>query len=312
MRPPVTAVRHPTVRPAVARLPTSPGVYRFRDARGAVLYIGRATDLRHRVASYWSDLGDRRHLERMVSRIERIEAVACDSLHEAAWLERNLLERARPRWNRMVGVEVPVYIRLDEGSHAPGLTLVHLVEAARGVRHYGPYLGGNRLRDALSGLHRILPLAYTGTGMTGAERDMGRVRGVAASDRGWIADALCALLERHPDATARARAAMAELRDTAAAEDAFERAARIQAEADAIEWITSPQRVTDETVADLDAYGWAGDLLVHYAVRDGRLQQWSQRSSSQADAQHLVGQTPDDWIPFARRNAELAAALALP
>src|SRR6185369_9025794 len=80
-------------RIAIARLPTAPGVYRFRDRDGRVLYIGRASELRSRVASYWSDLADRAHLAAMVRRIQRIDAVACDSAHEAAWLERNLLEQ---------------------------------------------------------------------------------------------------------------------------------------------------------------------------------------------------------------------------
>jgi hypothetical protein len=62
--------------PAVARLPCEPGVYRFRDARGQVLYVGRASTLRSRVASYWSDLRDRRHLAPMAA---RVEAVACGS-----------------------------------------------------------------------------------------------------------------------------------------------------------------------------------------------------------------------------------------
>jgi excinuclease ABC subunit C len=84
--------------PSVARLPAEPGVYRFRDGNGRVLYVGRAVRLRRRVASYWSDLRDRRHLAPMVARIARVEAVSCDSEHEAAWLERNLLERRMPRW----------------------------------------------------------------------------------------------------------------------------------------------------------------------------------------------------------------------
>ena len=81
---------------AIAALPVAPGVYRFRDARGRVLYIGRATSLRNRVASYWSDLCDRGHLVPMVARVARVEAVACDSSHKAAWLERNLLETSMP------------------------------------------------------------------------------------------------------------------------------------------------------------------------------------------------------------------------
>ena len=84
------------MRDRLARLPTSPGVYRFRDADDRVLYIGRATSLRGRVGSYWSDLRERDHLAPMVARIERIEAVVTDSVHEAAWLERNLLEAALP------------------------------------------------------------------------------------------------------------------------------------------------------------------------------------------------------------------------
>jgi GIY-YIG catalytic domain len=88
---------------AIAGLPVASGVYRFRDARGGVLYVGRATALRNRVASYWSDLRERGHLAPMVARVTRIEAVTCDSPHEAALLERNLLEASLPPWNRTPG-----------------------------------------------------------------------------------------------------------------------------------------------------------------------------------------------------------------
>jgi hypothetical protein len=71
------------LRAVVRRLPAAPGVYRFRDARGRVLYIGRATALRQRVGSYWTDLSDRRHLIRMVPQIVRIEGpVTAVRLHD--------------------------------------------------------------------------------------------------------------------------------------------------------------------------------------------------------------------------------------
>ena len=89
-----------SAREQAALLPLAPGVYRFRDGAGKVLYLGRATSLRHRVASYWGDLRDRAHLTPMVARVARVEAVACDSVHEAAWLERNLLLARKPPWNR--------------------------------------------------------------------------------------------------------------------------------------------------------------------------------------------------------------------
>jgi excinuclease ABC subunit C len=80
-----------TVFAVAGRLPRAPGVYRFRDAAGHVLYTGRATKLRRRVASYWSDLRDRGHLAPMVTRVTGIEAVACDSGHEAALHASRLL-----------------------------------------------------------------------------------------------------------------------------------------------------------------------------------------------------------------------------
>ncbi|MFC7757955.1 nucleotide excision repair endonuclease [Catellatospora bangladeshensis] len=102
------------VRAAVRALPREPGVYRFRDGRGRVLYAGRAVELRRRVGSYWRDLGDRPHLARMVRAVARIEAVVCESEHEAAWLERNVLEHRMPPANRVPGgLESPVHIRLD-------------------------------------------------------------------------------------------------------------------------------------------------------------------------------------------------------
>ena len=110
-------------RPAPLRsatlLPQAPGVYRFRDQDGRVLYVGRAVSLRRRVPSYWGDLGDRGHLAPMVARIARVEAAVCDSAHEAAWLERNLLERRRPPWNRSVGgQESEVWLRLSASPRA--------------------------------------------------------------------------------------------------------------------------------------------------------------------------------------------------
>ena len=61
----------------------------------------------------------------MVARIARVEAVICDSAHEAAWLERNLLQRRLPPWNRSVGgQEAEVWIRLSAQPRHPGLTVV--------------------------------------------------------------------------------------------------------------------------------------------------------------------------------------------
>src|SRR5439155_312672 len=123
---------------------------------------------------YWGDLGDRAHLAPMVARIARVEVVTCDSAHEAAWLERNLLEHRRPPWNRAAGgQEAEVWIRLSASPRSPGLTVVHRPVPG----DFGPYLGGQKVRDAVSGLGRVLPLGYAADGQAGSARDMGRLRG---------------------------------------------------------------------------------------------------------------------------------------
>jgi excinuclease ABC subunit C len=306
--------------PAVARLPRSPGVYRFRDARGRVLYVGRASVLRSRVASYWSDLRDRGHLAAMVARVAGVEAVSCDSVHEAAWLERNLLEASLPPWNRTPGgQETAVYIRMDAGPVHPGLSIARQVQPAGQVRYFGPYLGGLKARQAIAGLHRIRPLCHTadrlggvaGSGLAerGAERDLARARGVGGGDRTALAGSLTAILERRPVAVRRAHRQLERLRDRAADTLAYEFAARIQAEIAALSWVTCPQRVTTMDAANLTISGWAGGTLVQFRICGGRLCGWSQRSCGHPRAIEALAATPVAWRDFAQRNAELAAML---
>jgi excinuclease ABC subunit C len=296
--------------PAVAALPQAPGVYRFRDARGGVLYLGRAVNLRRRVASYWGDLGSRVHLAPMVARIAGVQALVCDSEHEAAWLERNLLEQRMPRWNRTAGgQEVPVYIRLDLRPRSAGLKVVHAASPAPAARYFGPYLGGLRVRLAASALHRVLPLAYAADGLRGSDRAMAAARGIGPSDRAALTETVLAVLERDAAAVTWFRAELERRRDSAAAELAFERAARIQAEIEAADWVTAVQKVTLADGNDADVHGWAAGVVVSLAIRDGRLGEWRQRSCTQAAAGPLLAATPPGWAPFARRNAELAARL---
>jgi excinuclease ABC subunit C len=290
--------------PEVRLLPSRPGVYRFRDGRGRVLYLGRATDLRSRVASYWSSLGDRPHLARMVTAVARVEALVCDSVHEAAWLERNTLECALPRWNRTPGgQEVPVHLLLDDTPSRPGLRVTHLPVPGR---LFGPYLGGLRARLAVRGLHRISPLPYAAKALTGAERDMAERLGVTTEDRQRLAGELAAVLEREPQAVAEAVNLLAGLRDRASRKQAFERAGKIQAELEALEWITAPQRVTVAGGTDLVFDAWADGTGVRFTVRGGRLVDWALRRTKERTAEG----PPAAWLDFAERNAALAAVLA--
>jgi excinuclease ABC subunit C len=285
-------------------LPARPGVYRFRDGRGRVLYIGRAADLRSRVRSYWGGLAGRRHLRRMVGRIERIEAVVCQSRHEAAWLERSLLEHRMPRWNRIAGgLEVPVWLRIA----ADGVKVEHRDGA--GARS-GPFLGAVQTRCAADALERIYPFRLA-SGRSGSDREMGRVRGVTPGDGPRLRAAVTAVLAGDTAAVSAATAELVARRDAAVEVLDFERAATIQRELDGLTWILEPSRIVEQG-PDLDLHGWAQGILLTFERRDGRIQDWRMERCTHRDAVALLASTPDPWRAFASENAALAAALDVP
>ena len=220
----------PEMPAAVRSLPHSPGVYRFVDARGRVLYIGRALDLRRRVASYWGGLRDRRHLQRMIANVQIVQAVVCASGHEAAWLERNLLEAHKPAANRARGgQEVPTLIALRCRGAAADVKAVH-TPLAGAWQHFGPYLGGDQARLAVSGLQRAYSLGYSGERLTGSEMDMARAKGVTRATGAELRQLVCAVLEREPRAVGHLQSALRAHRDRAARALAFELAGRVRDE----------------------------------------------------------------------------------
>lgn len=284
----------------MALLPSEPGVYRFRDAQGRALYIGRAGDLRKRVGSYWGALRDRRHLRRMIPQIAAIEALVLASEHEAAWAERMLLEHRKCRWNRVAGgLEVPVHVRVEPA--VPRISVVHEVAEAPGVRWYGPYLGGTATRLAVSGLERVYPLSYARSHLTGTERDLARIHGVETADAGALVEAVAAVLRRDPSAVGTAREVLVAKRDAAVSSELYELAARIQEELGGLEWVVAPIRLF---AADADLTASADGMQVALRFRSGRLRTWDQ-----APALTEVATNPDEWDETLRRNAALAATL---
>jgi len=287
---------------ATGALPPLPGVYRFRDRRDRVLYVGRAADLRSRVRSYWGSLPERRHLRRMVSQVERIEAIVCQSRHEAAWLERSVLEHRMPRWNRTPGgQELPVWLRVTDRS----VELDHM--GIPGGDRFGPYLGMVQARGAAEALDRVYPFRFA-VARTGAERDMARIRGVTPTDGPRLRASVMAVLSGDPTAAAQATAELLVRRQRAVDVLDFERAGIIQRELDGLSWILEPSRVVDGG-PDLDAHGWADGMLVTFQLRGGRIADWLVHPASETQARPLVTATPDPWRTFATENAVLAAAL---
>jgi excinuclease UvrABC nuclease subunit len=238
----------------------------------------------------------------MVPQIVGIEALVCASEHEAAWVERMLLEHRKPRWNRVAGgLENPVYVRVD--ASAPSIRVAHEVVEAAGVRWYGPFLGGTATRLAVAGVERVYPLAYSRSRMTGTERDLARLHGVGVEDAAALVGQVDLVLRGDPEAVSSAREELVAMRDEAANRELYERASRIHDELDGLAWVTSPVRFVG--TPDLDLAACLGGQRVAVTFRGGRLRTWDQ---ARATEDSVVG--PEPWHDFLTRNADLAVQLA--
>src|SRR5207247_10357350 len=102
-------------------LPRRPGVYLFRDIAGRVLYVGKATDIRSRVRSYFSS-DDRRKVWPLLRELAAIEHRVCATPIEAAVLEVRLIQRFEPHYNRQAKLwRKYVYVKLDRRDRFPRL-----------------------------------------------------------------------------------------------------------------------------------------------------------------------------------------------
>ena len=208
-------------------LPRRPGVYCFRDRRSRPLYVGRASDLARRVRSYWGALDDRPHLRTMVRRARSLEVTESRTEHEAAFVERELIVSLDPRFNRITGTEVEVFIRLREDG---ALHVVHDTLEG-GARHFGPYLGGRATHDAAIALRALYPLDRESLFVAAA-------RGQAGGDPDEIRQRLIALLTGDATELGAATARLVAMRDAATARLAFEWAGDVQTRITALAWIS--------------------------------------------------------------------------
>jgi DNA polymerase III epsilon subunit family exonuclease len=154
------AVAKPVLdRRHLAALPRTPGVYLMRDAMDAVIYVGKAKNIRERVSSYYSQpMGLTRKMDGLVEAIERIETVETGSELAALLLESELIRRFQPRYNAQLrhSEEYP-YIRVDIGNPWPRVTLVRR-RRSDGSLYFGPFRNRNAAKQTVELLGRAYRL----------------------------------------------------------------------------------------------------------------------------------------------------------
>ncbi len=276
-----------TYRPAPGSIPIQPGVYRFRDPHGRVIYVGKAKSLRSRLNSYFADLsGLAPRTRQMVTSAAGVEWTVVNTEVEALQLEYNWIKEFDPRFN--------VRYRDDKSYPVLAVTLneeyprlmVYRGARRKGVRYFGPYSHAWAIRETLDLLTRVFPARTCSAGVFKRHRQIDRpcllgyidkcsapcVGRVTAESHRQIVENFCDFLAGKTDRLIRD---MEHEMNRAAELLDFERAARLRDNISAMKRAMEKQAVLFGDGTDADVVAFADDDLEAavqvFHVRGGRV-----------------------------------------
>ena len=276
-----------TYRPAPGSIPVEPGVYRFRDPHGRVIYVGKAKSLRSRLTSYFADVYSLAPRTRqMVMTAGSLEWTVVNTEVEALQLEYNWIKEFDPRFN--------IRYRDDKSYPVLAVTLneeyprlmVYRGARRKGVRYFGPYSHAWAIRETLDLLTRVFPARTCSAGVFKRHRQIGRpcllgyidkcsapcIERVSAAEHRQIVSDFCDFLAGKTDRLARD---MEQQMNRAAEQLDFERAARLRDNISALKRALEKQAVVFGDGTDADVVAFADDELEAavqvFHVRGGRV-----------------------------------------
>ena len=271
--------------PDRSHLPTSPGVYIFKDTKDGVIYVGKAKNIRSRVANYFTKSGDGRpKIAELRERVRRIDFIVTASETEALVLESNLIKRHRPRFNASLKDDKSYpYIVVTAGDEYPRVYATRSTHDQR-HRYFGPFPSASSVHSTIDVLNKTFafrkcrgPEPGRRSGVPCLNYHIGRsaapcIGAVSKEDYDKIIADVIAFLEGRVDHLIREReAGMRE----AAKEMDFERAAKLRDELSALTYVRDKQQATIATEDSFDAFGTYSEgesaCVQVFTVREGQI-----------------------------------------
>jgi excinuclease ABC subunit C len=143
---------------ALPTLPGAPGVYRMADRNGTVLYVGKAKNLRKRVAAYANRTGHSIRIQRMIAATANLEVVTTHTEVEALLLESNLIKKLKPRFNILLRDDKSFPYIMIRRDHEWAQVAKHRGARNRKAEYFGPFASAGAVNRTLSALQRAFPL----------------------------------------------------------------------------------------------------------------------------------------------------------
>ena len=276
------------IRNVLATLPTRPGVYRMQDARGDVLYVGKARSLKARVTNYTQVARMPKRLQRMVAQTRSMTIVTTNNEADALLLEAQLIKRYRPAYNVLLRDDKSFpFILLRSDHRFPRIQKHRGARKAKG-NYYGPFASAGEVGRTLNALQKLFLLrSCTDSFFNNRDRPclLYQIKRCSAPcvDRitpedyaGLVAEAKDFLGGKATQVQARLGKAM----EQASGDLDFEQAAVLRDRLKALTFIQGSQAVNAEGVGDADIFALAAQSGVMgiqaFFIRGG--QNWGHRS----------------------------------
>lgn len=249
-------------------LPRDPGVYLFKDARGQVIYVGKAKELRSRVSNYLREGADgRHHIQFLLARAEALDYMVTATEQEALILENNLIKKHRPRYNIFLRDDKTyVNVRLNADHRFPRFTVVRRPRRDK-AKYFGPYASAGSVRATLRMLGRVFPMRTCSDAELESRKrpclyyHVKRCPGPCVgfideqSYRETVNKAVMFLKGRGEELIQSLRDKM----EREAADRRYERAAKVRDQLFALQRVLERQRVTSPQRTDRDVFGVCRD-----------------------------------------------------